>query len=190
MDHGGMDHGGMDHGGMDHGGGGNGHGVMQCMGSMSMLWNADYKDTCIVHPAFRIHSLGTLVFYMLAIGGLAVLYEYSRLLPGKLEHSFRSSNGQMRSRRNSNDGARDPLLGERSSTPVMWSNVRGVYTTGQKLQRSLVYTYNVALSFFLMLVIMTYNAWLIFSVLCGAFIGHFIFHSSPHVEVEKGMACH
>lgn len=62
---------------------------------------------------------------MLLIFGLAVLYEYSRLLPGKLELSIRSSgpNGQLRSRRSSNDGTRDPLLGDRASTPIMWSNV-------------------------------------------------------------------
>jgi len=60
---------------------------------------------------------------MLVIFGLAVLYEYSRLLPGKLELDIRSNGQQLRSRRSSNDGARDPLLGERASTPVMWSNV-------------------------------------------------------------------
>lgn len=37
-----MDHGGMDHGGMDHGGGGGS--LMQCMGSMQMLWNGEYSD--------------------------------------------------------------------------------------------------------------------------------------------------
>lgn len=63
-----------------------------------------------------------LIFYMLAIFGLAVLYEYSRLLPGMLELSIRSS-GSIRIRRSSYDGARDPLLGERAPTPVMWSNV-------------------------------------------------------------------
>lgn len=146
MDHGGMDHGEMDHGGMDHGSGGGG--PMPCMGSMQMLWNADYKDTCIVHPAFRIHDFPTLLFYMLLIFGLAVLYEYSRLLPGKLEHTIRT-NGPLRSRRSSNDGIRDPLLGlggERSSTPVIWSNLRGNYSTSEKVQRSLLYTHNVALS--------------------------------------------
>lgn len=59
---------------------------------------------------------------MLAIFGLAVLYEVSRLLPGKLEASIRS-NGPLRSRRNSNEAVRDPLLGERAPTPVMWSSV-------------------------------------------------------------------
>lgn len=130
-----------------------------------------------------------LIFYMLAIFGLAVLYEYSRLLPGMLELSIRSS-GSIRIRRSSYDGARDPLLGERAPTPVMWSNVRGHYTTTQKLQRSALYTHNVALSFFLMLVIMTYNAWLIPAVLSVAFVGHLLFHSLPQVEAEKGVACH
>ncbi|MBW0569788.1 hypothetical protein O181_109503, partial [Austropuccinia psidii MF-1] len=60
-----------------------------------------------------------------------------------------------------------------------------------QLTRSLLYVSNIALSFFLMLVIMTYNAQIILAVLAGAFVGHFIFHRQlTNNESNRGMACH
>jgi len=45
-----------------------------------------------------------------------------------------------------------------------------------------------------MLVIMTYHAYLIASVLAGAFVGHFVLHRELPVsgaeEEDRGMACH
>jgi len=66
-----------------------------------------------------------------------------------------------------------------------------------RVTRALLYGISVFLSFFLMLVFMTYNAYLILAVVAGAFIGHFIFASEMDVEAvlsgvnaAKGMACH
>jgi len=62
--------------------------------------------------------------------------------------------------------------------------------------RALLYGASVCLSFFLMLVFMTYNAYLVFSVVLGAAIGHYIFGSTMNVDAVlsnsdgKGMACH
>lgn len=48
-----MDHGGMDHGGMDHGEGS----VMQCMGSMSMLWNGEeHSSTSMLYTHTFEHT--------------------------------------------------------------------------------------------------------------------------------------
>jgi copper transporter 1 len=82
-------------------------------------------------------------------------------------------------------------------------------SVGQQLARSGLYVVNVALSFFLMLVIMTYNSYvsasrpaapnltrrqLIFSVLAGAFVGHFVLHRDLPLAAlpddSKGMQCH
>jgi len=63
--------------------------------------------------------------------------------------------------------------------------------------RAGVYGATVFLSFFLMLVFMTYNAYLIASVVIGAAVGHYIFGSTMDVDAmlsdsnsTKGVACH
>ncbi|CAD6565348.1 MAG: hypothetical protein CYPHOPRED_005377 [Cyphobasidiales sp. Tagirdzhanova-0007] len=178
---------------------------------------ADYKATCIIHPgnhflfcntasrhgaetgsmvlgrnaALRVHSIGTLLFYMLLLFTIGVLYEYLRLLPAQLESALRSSESYKTKLRSSSDVTRTPLLSERerSSSPSLY-NTRAPFSVGQKALRSLLYTGNVAMSFFLMLVIMTYNSYLIAAVLAGAFVGHFMFHGNPGTEMDRGMACH
>jgi len=55
--------------------------------------------------------------------------------------------------------------------------------------RAGLYGASVLLSCFLMLVFMTYNAYLIFAVVAGAAIGHYLF--SGFVEPDsKGVSCH
>ncbi|KDR67565.1 hypothetical protein GALMADRAFT_258239 [Galerina marginata CBS 339.88] len=63
--------------------------------------------------------------------------------------------------------------------------------------RAAVYGATVFLSFFLMLVFMTYNAYLIAAVVVGAALGHYVFGSTINVDAilaetasGKGMACH
>lgn len=66
--------------------------------------------------------------------------------------------------------------------------------------RSLGYAATVSLSFFLMLLFMTYNAWIIGAVVAGAALGHYLFQrpgAAGEDEDEegdgddfKGMACH
>lgn len=65
-----MDHGDMGHGGMDTGSG-------AC--KMSMLWNTDIEDTCIVFSWWHIRSYQHFFFSVLIILALGALYEYLRL---------------------------------------------------------------------------------------------------------------
>jgi len=176
---------------MDHGHHEEGGGMDMIPGcTMRMLWNSDYKSTCIVHPAFQVHSGRSLVFYMVVLFGIGVGYEYLRRTPARLEYQLRLSESYKRSARNASDGSRSPLLTDnRAGTPLAF-NVGGEFTFSQKVTRSLLYTSNVAVSFFLMLVIMTYNTYLIGAVLAGAFTGHFLFHDQPVLELDRRMACH
>jgi copper transporter 1 len=63
--------------------------------------------------------------------------------------------------------------------------------------RAAVYGGTVFISFFLMLVFMTYNAYLIAAVVVGASLGHYVFGSTLNADAiladstgGKGMACH
>jgi len=141
----------------------------------------------------KVHSIGTLLFYMVALFALGLFYEYWRLQPARLEYQLRLRENYKNSARSAGigDASRAPLLSDREGarTPLVF-NVGGKFTPGQRALRSLLHTSNVAISFFLMLVVMTYNTYLVGSVLAGAFVGHFMFHDQPVVELDRGMACH
>ncbi|PWN91230.1 Ctr copper transporter [Acaromyces ingoldii] len=64
-----------------------------------------------------------------------------------------------------------------------------------QLMRTLLFGLSLTLSMFLMLVFMTYNAYLIFSVLFGYMVGHYLFNRDiggpgQLFEEDKGTACH
>ncbi|KAJ3008963.1 hypothetical protein NUW54_g2960 [Trametes sanguinea] len=108
-------------------------------------------------------------------------------------------------------GALDDAVSRRSSTPEYESEEAGLLTGSlvtkarvgvplpfsARVSRAVLYGASVFLSFFLMLVFMTYNAYLILATVVGAALGHYIF--SSHMDVDavlasgvdgKGMACH
>ncbi|CAL1706435.1 unnamed protein product [Somion occarium] len=171
----------MDHG--DHGGHG-GHEMpsmptRRC--SMNMLWNTQIEDTCIVFRSWHISSTTAFVFSCLIVVALGVLYEWLRRAQSNLDVKIAASlsaQGKGKGRSGEHTGTTVPLTA--------------------RLTRAFLYGLTVFLSFFLMLVFMTYNAYLILAVVVGAAIGHFVFN--PQMDVEgilagssasgKGMACH
>ncbi|KAG6827682.1 hypothetical protein H0H92_010751 [Tricholoma furcatifolium] len=185
---------------MDHGG----HGDMP-MGpkcSMHMLWNTQIIDTCIVFRSWHISSTTDFVFSFLAIVGLGVLYEYLRVFQKNYDLRLAHSLDKGKGRATPNSGRSSPeveyeenglLTGRRSKklnacTPVPLS---------ARLFRAFLYGLTIFLSFFLMLVFMTYNAYLIFATVLGAALGHYIFGSTINVNAllteangPKTMACH
>ncbi|KAK7473087.1 copper transpport protein [Stygiomarasmius scandens] len=185
----------MDHG--DHGGHG-GHGghdmPMEPMCSMNMLWNTQIIDTCVVFPSWHIRSNADFVLSFFIIIALGIFYEYLRVIQKNVDQRIALSmtKGKRRSR---------------SPSPNEQVEVQGLLSGGIKspanvsvpplsrVIRAVLYGLTVFLSFFLMLVFMTYNAYLILAVVLGAAIGHFIFGGSINPEAllgdgGKGMACH
>ncbi|CAD6590795.1 MAG: hypothetical protein TREMPRED_005882, partial [Tremellales sp. Tagirdzhanova-0007] len=65
-----------------------------------------------------------------------------------------------------------------------------------RIMRAGLYACSVALSYWLMLVAMTYNTFLFGSIILGAFLGHVIYEGSMDVGSvlagagTKGLACH
>ncbi|KAJ3737361.1 Ctr copper transporter [Lentinula guzmanii] len=186
----------MDHG--DHGG----HDMPMPMCSMNMLWNTQIIDTCIVFRTWHISTNTAFSFSCLAIIGLGVLYEYLRVLQKSIDTRIALSlvKDQRRNRSRSSSGRSTPEVPLEDegllSGRVFKANVTGVpVPLPSRIIRSVLYGISVFLSFFLMLVFMTYNAYLILSVVLGAAIGHFIFGGSINPESilasdGKGMACH
>ncbi|THU85707.1 Ctr copper transporter [Dendrothele bispora CBS 962.96] len=183
----------MDHG--DHGGHGGHDMPMGPSCSMNMLWNTQIVDTCIVFPSWHIRSNADFVLSFFIIIALGVFYEYLRVIQKNVDQRIASSltKGKRRER-----NARS-----RSISPTEQVEAQGLLSGGVKpagsvpvppfyrVVRAVLYGLTVFLSFFLMLVFMTYNAYLILAVVVGAAIGHYIFGGSiSPFEDAKGMACH
>lgn len=92
MDHSTMDHGSHSMPGMDHGSHGMpGHsmpGMDHSDGSgcqMSMVWNTEYKDLCLVFPQWKLTTPAGLYLSLIAIVGLGMIYEWLRLALKRLD---------------------------------------------------------------------------------------------------------
>ncbi|KAF9815594.1 hypothetical protein IEO21_04515 [Rhodonia placenta] len=172
--------------------------------SMNMLWNTQIEDTCVVFRSWHVSSKTTFVVSFFAIVALGVLYEWLRVAQRDVDRFI--------ARRLIAEGkGKARLVRSGRNTPDSDSEGAGLLTgaavskvqTGTPLPllarvtRAVLYGLTVFLSFFLMLVFMTYNAYLILAVVLGAGIGHFVFGSHMDLNAAlsgpvdaKGMACH
>jgi len=184
---------------------------------MYMIWNTDIIDTCIVFRWWHVRTHTEFVLTLLAIVLLGVLYEYLRVFQRKIDSYIAQSlvatkgKGSARGRDRSNG----PRGGSGRNSPHGFEDANqeelgllsgrniGVQPIGlpvppvSRALRALVYGVSVFLSFFLMLIFMTYNAYYILAVVVGATLGHYIFGSAMNVDaalrtegIDKGVACH
>lgn len=171
-----QDHG--DHGGGGGGGGGGdggdgghgGHGGQMC--SMNMLFNWDTKNLCIVFSWWRVDNIGFLILSCLIVISLGILYELIGFLSRKYDASiYNSSAAELQ-----DDGFEEnATVTSEIQTEVQKRNRVFRITFKQQMIRSLIYTVQVFISFFTMLIFMTYNGFLMFSVAIGAGIGYLFF---------------
>ncbi|KAK2461080.1 hypothetical protein APHAL10511_006927 [Amanita phalloides] len=174
---------------------------------MHMLWNTEILNTCIIFPSWHITSYPSFVLSFIAIVLLGVLYEYLRIVQRRVDVHIAQvicyrtrdkgrARSPIRSGSSSPSGAgedRQLLMGRQLFKP---SSIGLPVPLAYRLLRALIYGSTIFLSFFLMLVFMTYNAYLIFAVVLGAAMGHFKFQGTMNTDTiladhdGKGMACH
>ncbi|CAI6095710.1 hypothetical protein V2G26_014429 [Clonostachys chloroleuca] len=155
-----MNHGDMDHGDMDHGG----HGGMEDMCNMNMLFTWDTTNLCIVFRQWHVRSTASLIFSLLAVVLIGIGYEairafsrrYELATSKRVESLPRQSQGQLSQRTHVIKGA--------------------------------LYALQNFYAFMLMLLFMTYNGWVMIAVTLGAFFGYLIFGKSSSATKEN--ACH
>ncbi|PFH44940.1 hypothetical protein AMATHDRAFT_72106 [Amanita thiersii Skay4041] len=205
---------------MDHDGG---HDMSGMSCAMHMLWNTQIINTCIVFPSWHITSHTTFILSFLIIVLLGVGYEYLRLIQHRVDVHIaraiisaaggkgRSGGGRIRlgsgrtspvpssGGRNTPDeeGSTSPTAARRAAAAAAAQGGYATVPVFYRVLRAALYGATVFLSFFLMLVFMTYNAYLILAVVLGAAIGHFKFGDTMNVDAVlnsdaggKGMACH
>ncbi|XP_051167062.1 high affinity copper uptake protein 1-like isoform X2 [Leptopilina boulardi] len=182
MDHGGhgnhMDH--VDHSTMDHSGhqmSGNGGHSMH--GMMMMYFHGGYSET-ILFESWKISSIGGLIGSIIGIIIMAALYEglkyYREYLFWRTYNALQYRSVTMPQEKN--------VVAEdnRVVQPTMLSWMHTFQTFLHIIQ--------IVLSYFLMLIFMTYNVWLCFAVVLGAAIGYFLFGWKKSVIVDVTEHCH
>ncbi|EJD43499.1 Ctr copper transporter [Auricularia subglabra TFB-10046 SS5] len=165
---------------------------------MWMLWNTQIIDTCVVFRQWHIRSQVDFIFALVAIAALGVLYEYLRIAQASYDRRIAASLAHARSQL----GAAPLSLptsgdGNPAASRAFDAQRLSKIPIQQRVARAALYGSAVFLSFFLMLVFMTYNAYLIGAVVFGAALGHYIFgsHMDPDAillagSAPKGVSCH
>ncbi|KAI0339889.1 Ctr copper transporter [Trametopsis cervina] len=179
--------------------------MMKC--TMHMLWNTQIEDTCIVFESWHISSKQAFFFSCLAVMALGVLYEWLREVQKIADRKIAatlSAQGKGKARSGGLVSSRDsPEIdseeaGLLTGLPVLKVGSGTAIPFTMRASRAIFYGAQVFLSFFLMLVFMTYNAYLILATVAGAALGHYIFNGQMDVEsvlagaptTGKGVACH
>ncbi|KAI8583065.1 hypothetical protein K450DRAFT_224043 [Umbelopsis ramanniana AG] len=162
---------------MDHG-----HGDMD-MCKMNMLFNWDVENVCIVFEWWRIKSPFGLLLSCFIIAGVAAGYEF-------LRHASREYDDEIVAANKKKDASRR-LEDEHAENDGLLSTSASALTSisqQQKVTRSIIYAVLVGISFWLMLVFMTYNGFLMISVVVGAGLGHYAF--GGNLPTDRGIQCH
>ncbi|XP_003965646.2 high affinity copper uptake protein 1 [Takifugu rubripes] len=169
-------------GGHDHGGGaGGGTGGHEGHMSMAMTFYFGYHNVELLFSGLVINSPGEMVAACIGVFLLAILYEGLKI--GR-EVLLRRS--QVNVRYNSM-----PLPGS-DGTVLMETHK----TVGQRMLspahflQTFLHIIQVAVSYILMLVFMTYNAYLCIAVALGAGMGYFLFSWRKAVVVDITEHCH
>ncbi|XP_034457556.1 high affinity copper uptake protein 1 isoform X2 [Hippoglossus hippoglossus] len=166
-------------GGHDHGGGGN-DGSTGHMG-MVMTFYLDYKNVELLFTGLLINSPGEMVGACIGVFLLAVLYEGLKI--GR-EALLRRSQVNVRYNSMPLPGADGTMLMETHKTVG-----QRMLSPGHFMQ-TLLHIIQVVISYFLMLVFMTYNGYLCIAVAAGAGMGYFLFSWRKAVVVDITEHCH
>ncbi|RAH66505.1 low-affinity Cu transporter [Aspergillus aculeatinus CBS 121060] len=194
MDHS-MHHMGMD---MDHG---HDHGDMdmgQC--SMNMLFSWSTKNLCIVFPQWRVTGTLSLLISLLLIVLLTAGYEGVRQLTRRFEVAHAKRLSAYTTAAVGGSEVHDDLLPANDppsqtlpvpnggSQLVVGRDSRKSVEQRGKITMASLYAVQVFYSFFIMLLFMTYNGFVMLAVAVGAFVGYLVF--GDDTSASKTVACH
>ncbi|KAF4213811.1 hypothetical protein CNMCM8980_005952 [Aspergillus fumigatiaffinis] len=192
-----MDHSAMHHSGMDMG---HGHGDMDMGGqcNMNMLFTWSTKDLCIIFSRWHITGPFSLLISLIVIVLLTAGYEGVRQATRKYEaaHAQRLNAFSTTTATIGNEFADESATANvpssqtpNESSPLVAGrdNRRAVEQRG-KIILAALYAVQVFYSFFIMLLFMTYNGFVMLAVAVGAFVGYLVFGDNQ--SAAKTVACH
>ncbi|KAI2618943.1 Ctr-domain-containing protein [Hypomontagnella submonticulosa] len=154
----------------------NGHNQQQ------MLWNWDTIDACFLSESWHVHSSGgfaalcigvvLLVVLLQALRRLARIYD-QYLLSSHLKFAATTVLTANSSMNASTDTAHGALIAKDSTLDRNAAPFRP--NVWQQTIRALLHTLHFAVAYWIMLLAMYYNGYIIICIIIGAFIGFFIF---------------
>nr|AFU72289.1 copper transport protein CTR1 [Amanita strobiliformis] len=128
---------------------------------MNMLFNWQIENTCVVFRWWHISGPISLMISCLMVFIIAALYEWIRAYSTTLDTQWHAPELNDRNEENEQEN-------------VVYAYQQYKRLSGQKeLIRSSIYALLVGISFWLMLVFMTYNGYLMIATVLGAGFGHF-----------------
>jgi len=165
-----------------------GHMDMPRRCSMNMLWNYQIEDTCVIFRSWHITGGFTFFLSFTIIVLLGITYEWLRRLQRVLDIKTAVQATKKSSADAAPENPQAPLLG---TAPKLYPVPQSA-----RIHRAFLYGISTFLSFFLMLVFMTYNAYLCAAVVIGASIGHYIYGAQIEADAilagtteAKGVSC-
>ncbi|KAI8343903.1 Ctr copper transporter family-domain-containing protein [Chlamydoabsidia padenii] len=152
-----------------------GHDMSQC--SMNMIFNWQIKDVCVVFESWHIETGLGMVLSCVGIFVIAAGYEYLRVWTANLDREVALADVKRQV-----DGTDNDIL---LSQSLEQSNSY----RRQQMLRSTMYATLMAISFWLMLVFMTYNGYLMIALILGAGVGHYMFGQGK-LAASRNISCH
>ncbi|KAI1804261.1 Ctr-domain-containing protein [Daldinia bambusicola] len=146
---------------------------------ISMLWNWDTIDTCFLSESWQVKSRGGFAGLCIGIVLLVILLEFLRRASKTYdrylirEHARATKVLAATSVNNSSDTANGALIAKEGAAalprttpfrPKLWQ--QGI--------RALLHTLHFALAYWIMLLAMYYNGYIIICIIIGAFVGFFL----------------
>ncbi|XP_046477584.1 high affinity copper uptake protein 1 isoform X2 [Neodiprion pinetum] len=188
-------------GSMEHVGASSGSSAEACSGhgmhGMMMAFHGGYCET-VLFDSWKVSSIGSLVGSMIGIIIMAALYEglkyYREYLFWRTYNALQYRSVSMPQEKNvvSEDNRvvhffyvfLFSMVGEviHKQPPTMLSWMHTFQT--------FLHIVQIIISYFLMLIFMTYNVWLCFAVVLGAAVGYFLFGWKKSVIVDVTEHCH
>ncbi|KAF8469585.1 Ctr copper transporter family-domain-containing protein [Kalaharituber pfeilii] len=141
--------------------------------SMNMLFTWNTENLCLVFHWWHVSGNVSLILSLLAVVALSAGYEFLRELTRRFELRV--------------DSVPQPTNEETSS--LLPGSAVSPRARNQKahLIKGVLYGLQVFYSFFIMLLFMTYNGWVMIAVAVGAFVGYVLWGGAT---ATKTVACH
>ncbi|KAI0853532.1 Ctr-domain-containing protein [Daldinia vernicosa] len=147
---------------------------------ISMLWNWDTIDTCFLSESWHVKSRGGFAGLCIGVALLVILLEFlrraSRIYDQHLirQHIKTTSALAATTVNNSSDTANGALIAKEGTTAALVRATPFRPKLWQQAIRALLHTLHFALAYWIMLLAMYYNGYIIICIILGAFIGFFI----------------
>ncbi|EED12265.1 Ctr copper transporter family protein [Talaromyces stipitatus ATCC 10500] len=164
-----------------------------------MLFTWSTHNMCIIFPEWRVQGTGSLLASLFAIILLTAGYEavrnFTRLYEASHTQRLKAFSSSVLADTETTSGDNSPEEDTRREGLARFTNSllvgrdsKQVLERRGRLIMATLYAVQVFYSFFIMLLFMTYNGWVMISVAVGAFVGYLVFGGDA--PATKSAACH